>query len=267
MVADERMRRHYELNDESARLWDSPRGELTRLRTWDIFDRFLPPSGRIADVGGGPGAHAAHLAALGYDVMLVDLVPHHVERAASLGRDAGFRAQLADARALPFADDVFDAVLLFGPLYHLAAAADRERALREAHRVLRPGGRLLAEIIGRYAWLLDASWRGLLGDEANFATFELNLRTGFSADPARTPDHVFWAYFHHPDEVKLEASAAGFTDVRLIAVEGFPWLLGNLAELLQDAPSLLRMIRMTEAEPSMLGISAHVMTLAAKPLA
>jgi 2-polyprenyl-3-methyl-5-hydroxy-6-metoxy-1,4-benzoquinol methylase len=78
VVVDERMRRHYELNDESARLWESPRGDLTRLRTWDIFDRFLPPSGRIADVGGGPGTHAAHLAALGYDVMLVDSVPRHV---------------------------------------------------------------------------------------------------------------------------------------------------------------------------------------------
>ena len=45
-----------------------------------------------------------------------------------------------DARALPFADASADALLLLGPLYHLQERADRLRALREAARVLRPGG-------------------------------------------------------------------------------------------------------------------------------
>jgi hypothetical protein len=133
--------------------------------------------------------------------------------------------------------------------------------------VLRPGGRLFTETINRHAWIADATSRGLLGDDDIFATFDLNLRSGLSSDPAGTPDRVFWAYFHRVDEAAEEVATAGFADVRLIAVEGFPWLLANLAELLQDAPSLLRMIRMTEAEPSMLGISAHVMTVAAKPVA
>src|SRR5258707_821110 len=48
-----------------------------------------------------------------------------------------------------------DAVLLFGPLYHLTDAADRRQALSEARRVLRPGGRLLAMAVCRFASLLD----------------------------------------------------------------------------------------------------------------
>ncbi|TQS21588.1 hypothetical protein [Microbispora sp. KK1-11] len=48
MTADERVLRHYLLNDEAGRLWATARGELTRRRTWDIFERFLPESGRVA---------------------------------------------------------------------------------------------------------------------------------------------------------------------------------------------------------------------------
>lgn len=62
MEIEGRVLRRYELTDEGERLWKPGLGDLVRLRTWDIFDRFLPPRGKIIDVGGGPGAHAAHLA-------------------------------------------------------------------------------------------------------------------------------------------------------------------------------------------------------------
>src|SRR5918994_65755 len=48
------------------------------------------------------------------------------------------------ARQLSADDASFDAVLLFGPLYHLTDRADRRAALAEARRVLQPGGRLFA---------------------------------------------------------------------------------------------------------------------------
>ncbi|MFD5214814.1 methyltransferase domain-containing protein [Microbacterium sp. NPDC058345] len=60
------------------------------------------------------------------------------------GAGAGVRASVADARELPFADAAFDAALLLGPLYHLASSTDRRAALREAHRVVRTGGHVLA---------------------------------------------------------------------------------------------------------------------------
>src|SRR4051794_4391844 len=160
---DDRFHLHYESVDEAARLWGTPLGELTRLRTWDIFDRFLPRTGRIADIGGGPGTHAAYLADRGYDVCLVDPVPHHVSQAE---QSTGGRVdcRLGDARELPFEDGSFDAVLLMGPLYHLVNATDRARALKEAWRVLRPNGTLLAEVISRYAWIIDATANGQLSD-------------------------------------------------------------------------------------------------------
>jgi SAM-dependent methyltransferase len=106
--------------------------------------------------------HAEWLAADGYEVELFDPVPLHIERAAGL---AGVRVRSADARQLPVRDESADAVLLLGPLYHLADRADRVAALAEAWRVVRPGGLVAAATITRYASVLDAVYQGAYLDD------------------------------------------------------------------------------------------------------
>ena len=263
METDRRVVRRYELDDEAGRLWRPGIGDLVRLRTWDIFQRFLPVEGRIADIGGGPGTHAAHLVDQGYEVVLVDPVQHHVDqaRAATSGRA---RCELGDARALDLPNASFDAALLMGPLYHLPDRHDRDLALREVHRILKPSGRLISEVITRHAWILDATGRGLIHDTEVRAGFEVNVRTGLSADPSTLRDGGFWAYFHRVEEVGPEVEAAGFVDAQQIGVEGHAWLLGNLEELMLEPQHLLKVIRMIESEPALLGMSAHVITIATR---
>jgi SAM-dependent methyltransferase len=259
---DPRVRRRYELVDEDDRLWQPGLGDLVRLRTWDIFSRLLPPRSRVADVGGGPGTHAADLATAGHDVVLFDPMPRHVDAArarAGAQSQSPFRAELAEARALPLADGSVDVVLLMGPLYHLVDRADRLAALHEAARVLRPGGHLLAEAITRHAWVMDATRRGLLDRADTWDDIDWISRTGQSKNPADVVDGTFWAYFHDTDEFAAEIGAASFGDARLMAAEGFAWLLDNLAQRMQQPGDLLRAVRHTETEPSMLGASAHVM--------
>jgi SAM-dependent methyltransferase len=264
MEADPRVLRHYELGIESERLWGSGVGELVRLRTWDIFGRELPAGGRIADVGGGPGTHATHLLGRGYEVVLVDPVPRLVDQAteATGGRA---RCVVGDARRLDLDDDSFDAVLLMGPLYHLPDRTDRSAALREAWRILRPGGRLLAEVITRHLWLLDGTAKGSIHDPAARARFRVNLEQGISEEPDRLADGGFYAYLHRVDEIRTEVEEAGFADTALIGVEGHAWLLGNLEHLLEEPAPLLEVLRLIESEPSLLGMSAHVIASAAKP--
>jgi SAM-dependent methyltransferase len=258
---DPRVRRRYELVDEDERLWQPGLGDLVRLRTWDIFDRLLPERWCVADIGGGPGTHAAYLARKGYDVVLIDPVRRHVEAArarCASQPQAPFRVDQAEARRLPLADGSVDAALMMGPLYHLVQRDERLAALKEAARVLRPGGRVLAEVITRYAWVIDATLKGLLGAADTWADFDWILRTGQSKDPEKVVDGTFWAYFHRPGELATELDLAGFSDIQLLAVEGFAWLLDDLPQRMSDPADLLRAIRLTESEPSMLGASAHV---------
>jgi SAM-dependent methyltransferase len=263
---DDRVRRHYEATDEGTRLRRSARGTLTRLRTWDIFDRFLPASGRIVDIGGGPGVHAAHLAEAGYDVLLVDPLDRHVEAARHRAEQgAPFEVRLGDARELPLPDASCEAALVMGPLYHLALARERRLALEEAHRVLRPGGVLLAEVICRYAWVLDATMKDLLGEPGIFEVFAHNIETGMSQFDEQVREGDFWGYFHRIEELGPELEGAGFSVNMLVAVEGFAWLLGDLERRMQNPEALLRALSLCELETSMLGCSAHAIGVGVHP--
>src|SRR5262245_58411166 len=220
---------HYASGYEADRL-NQGGGRLERERTREFLGRFLPPPpATVLDVGGGPGGHACWLAARGYQVHLIDITPLHVElaRQQSKGQPhaplAG--AEVGDARALPSGRQTADAVLLLGPLYHLTERGDRLQALREAHRVLRPGGTLLAAAISRFASALDGLCRGFLKDPQFAEIVRRDLTDGQHRNPTGRPEYFMDTFFHHPDELRAEVAEAGFAQARVYGVEGPGWLL------------------------------------------
>jgi ubiquinone/menaquinone biosynthesis C-methylase UbiE len=254
------IRSYYDEGREAARL-DHDRVE--RLRTRELLGRWLPPPpSTVLDVGGGAGVHALWLQTQGYDVTLVDPVPLHVEQATAAGV---LDARVGDARRLDgFDDGSRDAVLLLGPLYHLGDREDREGALAEAARVLRPDGVAIAAAISRFASTLDGLGRGFLTDPAFEAIVEGDVATGIHTNPDRRPGWFTTAYFHRPDELAEEVAAAGLDVEALVAVEGPASSLADVDEWLDGGArqeALLRAIRRVEAEPSLLGGSPHLLVL------
>lgn len=260
---------YYERGGERERLAEGA-GLIEFLRTQRVLRRSLPaPPARVLDVGGAAGVHATWLAQDGHDVRLFDPLSLHVEQAreaAAAQPEHHFGAELADARELPVADASVDVVLLLGPLYHLIERAERLAALREARRVLRPGGLLAAAAIGRFGdWLY-----GLQVELLDDPRFRRMASTSAWTGQHRSVDGQWFttAYFHRPDELRHECRDAGFELRELLALEGVAPLLADRHERLADPRRrnmLLEALEYTEHEESMLGVSPHLLAVARKP--
>lgn len=268
---DPAIENHYGTGYERDRLFPDGQPALEFVRSMELLERLLPkPPAQLLDVGGGPGAYAAPLARRGYCVQLVDPLILHVQQAHMLASNdppAKFVATQGDARKLPVKNESCDAVLLFGPLYHLTDKRDRIKALSEAWRVLRPKGRVIAMAISRFASLLDGLYEGWLGDDNYRAIVDRDLLSGQhrNPDPVGKPAYFTTAYFHTVDDFANEVVEAGFCELTIFAVEGPGWPLEE--EWLNDPGrrrQILFAVRAIEREPSLLGFSHHLIAAGTK---
>ena len=239
------------------------------MRSKELVGRVLPqPPARVADVAGGTGVYAVWLAELGHEVSLLDLVPSHVARARERAGAAGVVVDCVegDARALPWPDDTFDVVMVMGALYHLPDQADRLACLREALRVLRPAGALVASYICRWASLFDGYRSGYVADDRFVAILGEDLSSGRHDNPSGHPMWFTRSYFHTPAEIPEELAAVGFQDIQVLPVEGFTSATGVPQELRSDAgmAMVLGHLRALETEPALIGVSSHLISLSRK---
>jgi ubiquinone/menaquinone biosynthesis C-methylase UbiE len=119
---------------------------------------------RLLEIGVGLGTDFVRFVRAGAIATGVDLTEHAValvrRRLELEGLDADL--QTADAESLPFEDQSFERVYSWGVLHH---TPDTGRAVREAIRVLRPGGDLCVMLYARHSWVSYGMWtrHALLG--------------------------------------------------------------------------------------------------------
>ncbi len=251
--------RYYERTAEADRLLTGS-GLLERERNREIIGRYLPPApAPVADIGGGPGAYAGWLASLGYHVHLLDPVPKHCAAAAKLGL-AG--VTLGDARALPWATGFASQALLLGPLYHLVERTHRLLALREAARVVRPGGFVVAAAISRWAGLLHSLVDGFVDHEPFWPVLGRQLAAGLHTNDTGIDKYFTTAVLHKPSELKAEMEEAGLAGVTVAGVEGPGWLAKDF-DARWAGPDrrdrLLHLVRSVENEPELTAVSLHLL--------
>jgi SAM-dependent methyltransferase len=149
---------------------------------------------RVLDVACGPGYAAAAAVGRGAVAIGVDFSSEMVEEAA--GRYPGIEFREGDAEQLSFADSSFDAVVLNFGMLHLGRP---EQALYEAHRVLRPGGRVAFTV-----WDTPDKTMGfgiVIGAIQKFGNLNVPI----------PPGPPFFR-FSDPEESKRVLAAAGFTN-------------------------------------------------------
>lgn len=244
--------------------------QLEKIRSQQIILENLVQGMTIADIGGATGYYSFWLHDMGHEVHLLDATEFHIETAYTISKEKNKKLGsilLGDARSLPYADNQFDLVLLFGPLYHLQQKADRIRAIAEAKRVLKPDGILLAATISRYASLLDGFWQNFIDDAEFEKIIAQDIKNGHHVNSTGNPFYFTEAYFHNQVEIEEEFTGAAFTNFSIKAIEGFGWLVPGFNNRWNDdawREKLLHYIQQSESDPVMIGISAHVMAIAIK---
>ena len=215
----------------------------------ELYERHIPAGGRCLDLGCGDGLTSGPwLRDHGRRHIGVDIS----EQAVAEARKGGYEARrIDDAGSLPFPDASFDAVVAIEVFEHLF---EPQQAAREALRVLRPGGVLVATVpnvsywrrrvdlalLGRWNPLgdtdsVDAPWRdphlrffnrGSLHrmlTRAGFDRVSIGGHGGAIARDVPLLRNVFWR--GHPSALYRATSQAapGLLAYRLHAVAFKPW--------------------------------------------
>ena len=121
--------------------------------------------------------------------------------------------------------------------------------------------------ITRFASTIAAMLEGLVNDETFAPIYEQDLRDGQHRNPTDDPAFFTTAYFHYPQELKDELLETGFRFEALLAVEGPARITKDFSEQWQNPEvqeSILRIVRHVEAEPTLWGVSAHIMAVGKK---
>ena len=242
-------------------------------RTKEILSRYIDGGKVIYDIGGGIGMYAAWLAKKGNEVHLIELAENAVEYAKeNMMQDCHFIAETGNALKINRSYESADVVLLMGPLYHLRDRGERLQSLREAFRVLKKGGLLMAAGISKFSsmtWGLSVygEKNDFIDDPVFFNMIKGEMTTGEHIRPKEYPKFIAEAFFTTSEEMKSEIAEAGFAVEKAIAVEGCIWFTPHLQEKWEDEASrerLLDIVRITESEPEMMGMSPHFLVVAKK---
>jgi len=247
----EQIQKTYELFDENSRLNHSPAARVEFLTNTRYIERYLKPGDRILDVGTGAGEYSLYFARKGYEVCALELTDANIAafRKKLLPTDSIDLAQgnALDLRRYP--DHSFDAVLLFGPLYHLHSRADRLQCIAEARRVCKPGGKLFFAFISNdFVILTEFSYRPdyFTAGDYDKETFQLE-------------DFPF--VFHTVDDCRALLRDGGVRILHEVASDGVSELLEERINGL-DAENYAQYLRYHFhicEKPELLGMTNHLL--------
>ena len=264
------IRSYYASFDEWGRL-DAAEGALEFQRACALLRRHLPSGSRVLDLGGGPGRYAAALAAEGHRVVLADLSPELLETARKKLGELGVLDRIESIDAVNATDldrydeGQFDAVVAFGPFYHLLEPAERSRAAAEIRRVLRDGGLVFAAFISRASGVMGLLDRAAdRPEQAGPATLREAATTGRFRNESTSGFQE--GYYPLPDEVAAEFRMQCFVPVETVSLRALAH--GRARQIEELSPELRsevhRLLDAWAADPHVVATCGHAVFVGRK---
>lgn len=252
----EQIQKTYEFFNEDTRLNHSRAARVEFLTTVRYIERYLTPGAKILDVGAGAGEYSLYFARKGYEVSALELSPANIE-AFRRKLTPSDQVDLVQGNAVDlsrYADESFDAVFLFGPLYHLHDEADRQRCIAEAKRVCKRGGKLFFAFISNdFVILTEFSYR-----PDYFAAGD------YDKDTFKLCDFPF--VFHTVDECRSMLARGDVHILHEVASDGISELLAEKINAMdeEDYAQYLRYHYYICEKPEFLGMSNHLLFVGEK---
>lgn len=146
----------YNNYDEEGKLL-SKYGKVEFLTTLHYIKKYIKPDDKVIEIGAGTGRYSHFLAREGYNVDAVELVKHNIDifKKNTLPEE-NITITQGNALDLSFIpDSKYDITLLLGPLYHLYNEEDKKKALKEAVRITKKGGKIFIAYVISDGCLID----------------------------------------------------------------------------------------------------------------
>ena len=254
---------------------EQPAGRLEFDLSMFHLNQHLKDNSKILDLGGGPGRYTIELANQGHQVFLAELSPVLLRRAkekikelAPSDRILGIE-QVNGLDLSRFENESFDAIVCFGPFYHLTSRDDRIRCANDCYRVLNQGGLIFAAFMPWLSGLSHTIWRGAnCPGQVSAQSYKRLFESGTFENQR---NHGFQeGFFADPKELGAEFESAGFEFVNCLAVQGIA--SGREEDLyrIKDTDielyeEIMRSIIETASVPSVIDTGGHGIYTGRKP--
>lgn len=233
---------------------------MFQIERWFI-ERYLPDSGTVIDVGGGPGRFAVVIAKLGRDVVLVDLTPKHIEQARQLAEQEGVADKFVDYRVMDIRDlsafdsGAFSMAVCYGMLNY---TLDRDaHVLSELGRIVQKGHPILIGAMGLYGAVRYVWAQGRLGDPSYREQERQVIESGINA--FRKPCREFYT----AALLRATAENAGLTVLEVAGTPAIAACLGPEIDRARQDPEAWAYVIETEKKactvPGLLDTGQHIL--------
>ncbi|MBD1559944.1 class I SAM-dependent methyltransferase [Vibrio sp. S9_S30] len=227
---------------------------------------YLSKGKSVCELGAATGRYSLTFAKMGCDVTAVELVPDQVDILNTKAKSEGIELKVFEGNAcdVPFIEsNSQDVCVILGPLYHLKTQHERELAINEALRILKPNGVLAVAYISRFfvAGLFAQQFPELVTPEV---LIELNKHGTVSNSKADSFFNV--GYFATPTEVESLVQDKGFIVIGHTATDGFGRYISNGVNNFTPSQyqTWLDYHLINCDEPTLLGSSNHGLVVARK---